>query len=621
MTIFTLVDGQLLLVSLERLHPNIHGIAAVVAVGYAIDRDWLERFITSQLKTFDLQLRYATWQLSSSDSSSPQSNISEFSISLANIKGHHTLVGKIYEYNQNNNNLWWQIGFTISLLFSMSSIALYISHKLVRTTVYSLQAAQEEAHQAKHIAEIANQAKSTFLASMSHELRTPLNGILGYAQILGLDNTLNEEQRDGLDIIQRSGEHLLMLINEVLDLSKIEAGKVELFPCDFHFESFIKTIVDIFVLRTNQKGIQFYYEPVSSLPNLIHADEQRLRQVLINLLGNAIKFTEQGCVTLQVGYDSGHLRFDVIDTGQGIAPEDQAKVFSPFQQVGEYTKKAEGTGLGLAISQKIVGMMNGSLSLHSELGKGSTFTVHLNLPPITNPTEAIALPSDTKMIPIGYKSLQNSLEHERFRILVIDDTPANRTLLKDFLTPLGFLVQTAVDGQEGLALAQSWHPDLICTDIIMPMIDGLELTRLIKKQYPNVPVIALSASAFKTDRDRALAAGCNDFLPKPFYFSDLQNILSQYLNLEWVFAPDAQVAPTNIDNIEPEIDLKLSTEQAFTLFDLAQQGDTLKIQEYTNDLLKQNPQLFAFVHKVQTLAEMFEQDEIMDLVRPYLETD
>ncbi|WP_353570261.1 ATP-binding protein [Candidatus Albibeggiatoa sp. nov. BB20] len=539
-TILTLLEEQLLLVSLEHLRPDIHGVDGLVAIGYIIDKTWLQHFLAAQLHAFDLQLFYSTWQLSVLDSESSQLNWYKFTITLNNIHSSFPLFGKIHETTpQDTTGSSLQIVLTVLLLLTISSIALFISHRLIRITVYSLQQAQDEANQAKHASEIANQAKSTFLASMSHELRTPLNGILGYAQILGFDDDLNEEQRSGLDIIQSSGEHLLMLINEVLDLSKIEAGKIELFSDDVHFDSFIRNVVNIFVLRAREKGIKFHYEPVSSIPNMIHVDEQRLRQVLINLLGNAIKFTDHGSVTLQIGYDSGgHLRFDVIDTGQGIDAANQAKVFNPFQQVGEHLKKTEGTGLGLAISQKIVAMMNGTLSVHSELGKGSTFTVCLNLPPISNINEAMLSQSDTQPIPNGYQMLGHNSTRDKYHILVVDDTPANRTLLKAFLKPLGFVVKTAENGQEGLELAQSWRPDLICTDIVMPVLDGLELTRLIRKQYPDLPIIALSASAFKADHDRAIAAGCNGFLPKPFYFIDLQIILSTNLDLKWTFAAE-----------------------------------------------------------------------------------
>ncbi|MCV6638997.1 ATP-binding protein [Candidatus Albibeggiatoa sp. nov. NOAA] len=614
-TLLTLVDNQLLLVSLERLHLDIHGAEAVVAVGYLLDQAWLQHFIDSQLHMFNVKLAYSTWQLSNLEDVT-QETWSESSIALNNIHSDFELIGKINEVTQYPIALWIQIGLTVLLLAAISSIALYISHRLIRKTVYNLQCAQKEADQAKQAAEVANQAKSTFLASMSHELRTPLNGILGYAQILSFDSSLNEEQCEGLDIIQTSGEHLLTLINEILDLSKIEAGKIELFSADVHLEYFIKTISDIFILRAKNKGIQFNCKLASSLPEFIHVDEQRLRQVLINLLGNAIKFTDQGSVTLKISYEYGYLKFDIIDTGQGISEQDQTKVFSPFQQVGNQTKKSEGTGLGLAISQKIVAMMNGTLSLYSELGKGSIFSVQLHLPPVINPDNA-TLADGTDAIPTGYKVLKQLEAQDKYHILIVDDTPANRTLLKGFLEPLGFIVKEAAHGQEGLELIQSWKPDLICTDIIMPVLDGLELAYQIKSLYPGLPIIAFSASAFKVDRDRALAAGCDDFLPKPFYFKDLQHILSKHLNLEWEFKPNTLT--TKNETIETEGSTVLTASQAKQFFDLAQQGDTLKIQEYANEILIQNPQLKAFMQQIKQLADLFEQDEIIELVEPYLE--
>ena len=336
--------------------------------------------------------------------------------------------------------------------------------------------AQEELHRAKEVADQANKAKSDFLASMSHELRTPLNGILGYAQILKRDPSLTDKQKSGVDIIQRSGDHLLTLINDILDLSKIEAQKLELQLTEFHLPDFLQQIANIIRVRAEQAEISFLYEPVSDLPAGVRGDEKRLRQVLLNLLGNAVKFTEKGGVALKVGYDDAQdfpdlLRFQVEDTGRGI-PHDQLEgIFQPFQQVKNQSQHIEGTGLGLAITKKLVTLMGGELGVTSNPGKGSTFWFTVSLPAVET-SQVKALPVDKTIL--GYKG-------ERKRILVVDDKPTNRGIVLNLLEPLGFHVQEAENGQEALAKITEPSPNLIIMDLIMPVMDGIEATRRIRQ--------------------------------------------------------------------------------------------------------------------------------------------
>src|SRR5919199_3130810 len=310
---------------------------------------------------------------------------------------------------------------------------------------------------AEEAAQAANRAKSEFLANMSHELRTPLNGILGYTQIFKKDKTLTEQQKNGIGIIHQCGEHLLTLINDILDLSKIEARKMELFPKDFYFSEFLECIAEICRIRAEQKGLVLIYETITPLPKVIRADEKRLRQVLINLLGNAVKFTDKGRVTFRVGYQEGKVRFQVEDTGIGIAPNQLEEIFLPFQQVGEYSRETEGTGLGLAISRQLVQMMGASLNVLSTLGKGSVFWLDLDLPEVDQGADVGKV--DERPI-IGFKGSKR-------KVLVVDDKWTNRSVLVNLLEPLGFEVVEATDGLDGLAKAPEFQPDLILMDLVM----------------------------------------------------------------------------------------------------------------------------------------------------------
>lgn len=488
-----------------------------------------------------------------------------------------------------------------------------------------------ELTKAKEAADTANQAKSEFLANMSHELRTPLNGILGYAQILQQDKTFTPKQQQGLSIIHQCGSHLLTLINDVLDIAKIEAQKLDLYPTDFQFETFLLNVKEIFRLKAEQKEIDLTYQVLNRLPSAIHADKKRLRQVLINLLGNAIKFTEQGSVRFKVGVISSaeqsknnqssisnyslpthKIRFQVEDTGVGMTPEQLEKIFLPFEQVGDSVHKAEGTGLGLAISRKIVEMMGSEIKVESTYGKGSTFWFDLDLPEATNLIESAFLKSSQTVL--GYQGKKRT-------IMIVDDRWENRSVIVNMLEPIGFEVIEAEHGQEGLEKAHESQPDLIITDLAMPVMNGWEMTQRLRESeaFKDAIIIASSASVFSLDRQQSLEAGCNDFVPKPVQSEELFNQLQNYLKLEWIYEVQNELTTKTQDTSVPMSKMVVPPANELTaLYQAAKSGYILDIQEEANRLKQLDPQYAAFSEKIVELAEAFEDEAIVKLISIYL---
>ena len=402
-------------------------------------------------------------------------------------------------------------------------------------------------YQAKEAADAANRAKSDFLANMSHELRTPLNAILGFTQILNRDSSLSGEQLEQLSIINRSGEHLLSLINDILDLSKIEAGRLSFCESDFDLYRLLDTVEEMFLLRAEAKGLQLYFKRESEVPRYVRTDEQKLLQILINLLGNAIKFTQEGTVALRVSVGADRpsttlldrvltLQFAVEDTGAGIASDELDHLFEPFVQTEAGRHSGQGTGLGLPISRRFVELMGGDLSVGSIWGQGTTF--QFTIPVELTAAPIVQAPTTSRRV-VGLAPGQ-----PQYRLLVADDRPENRQLLDKLLTPIGFEVREAQNGREAIALWESWLPHLIWMDMRMPVVNGYEATQQIKAHLEGqaTVVIALTASAFDEERAMILSAGCDDFVRKPFREEWIFEKIAQHLGVRYVYAEHPQDA-------------------------------------------------------------------------------
>lgn len=475
-----------------------------------------------------------------------------------------------------------------------------------------------ELREAKEAADAANHAKSDFLANISHELRTPLNGILGYAQILQCSQNIPEKERHNVQIIHQCGSHLLTLINDVLDISKIEARKLELVPTTIHLPAFLQGVVEICRIKAEQKKLKFIYESSENLPIGIETDEKRLRQVLINLLGNAIKFTAKGSVTLAVRVKPNptdpatvHIRFAVQDTGTGIAPEHLERIFLPFEQTEKAKLQTEGTGLGLAISQTIVELMNSQIQVRSELGVGSVFEFEIVCPLAENWIESNTVTNIGRIQ--GYAG-------EPRTILIVDDRWENRSVIVNLLEPIGFSLIEANNGQEGLDKAKEIQPDLIIADLAMPVMSGFEMTRLLRslEAFRKLPIIASSASVSNIDRQQSLEAGYDDFLPKPVSASELLDQLEHHLQLEWIYQADAtEVAAPTTEAASATIVIPSATELT-NLYKAAQAGYVIDIQTEANRLKALDVKYTAFADQVLQLAEEFEDEAIANLIQPHM---
>jgi PAS domain S-box-containing protein len=496
----------------------------------------------------------------------------------------------------------------------------------------------ENMEKAHHQAETANQAKSRFLANMSHELRTPLNGILGYAQLLRQDTTLSDQQRQAISTIERSGQYLLLLINDVLDLSKIESGRMSINPTEIDLFHFLETLVDIIRLQTQQKGLHFYYAPAPDLPRAVRADETRLRQILLNLLSNAVRFTEQGQITFRVsvlpsrgavtttfspaisagGNDPAtqpntpdtkswvNLKFEVEDTGTGIDPRDHDAIFQAFKQVEHPSRGTGGTGLGLSITRRLVTMMSGEIQLTSALGQGSCFTVLLPLP-VTAPSNNTLPTGDSRQI-VGYHHPDGQRT-----ILMVDDSLDTLAILRDLLMPLNFKLVEATTGESALLQAPEASPHLILMDLLLPGVDGYETVHRLHATtaLADVPVIAISAEVSEQMIRDSIAAGFVDFIAKPFSLDVLFHSIGRALNITWLYDRDRSSATKDRPAQLPEMRLP-PLEMLKVLYSLVIIGDIKGVQDWLGDLSDQpaSVEYTHFINHVTNLADEYCLNEI-----------
>jgi PAS domain S-box-containing protein len=482
-----------------------------------------------------------------------------------------------------------------------------------------------ELGKAKEAAEAANKAKSTFIANMSHELRTPLNAILGFSSILAQSQELSKEQRENIGIISRSGEHLLSLINQILDLSKIEADRLTLNEKNFDLHELLNDISDLFKLKASQKGLDLIIDYPDTLPRYVRTDEVKLRQVLINLIGNAVKFVASGKVTLRARsketpiphspFPIPHsLEFEVEDTGPGIAPEELKNLFQAFVQTATGRQTQEGTGLGLVISRKFVQLMGGDITVTSQVGRGTIFK--FNIPANLAEEKELEKKRATRRI------VALAPNQPKYKILIADDKEFNRLLLVKLLTPLGFQLQEAANGREALAVWQELAPDLIFMDMRMPEMDGYEATEQIKSSTKgqSCVIIAVTASVLEEEKEAVLSAGCDDFIKKPIRDSDIWEALERHLGVEFIYEKISskkvvKIKETGEDILTAEAFAVLPDSLLTSLKDALIICDVEEVKQEINAVANYD---VVLADKLRGFADAFNYEKIISLIEGFL---
>jgi signal transduction histidine kinase/CheY-like chemotaxis protein len=494
-------------------------------------------------------------------------------------------------------------------LILLNIIATYAAISLENATLAQAEKAREEA-------EAANQAKSAFLASISHEIRTPMNAILGFTQLLLRDPALTPEQKEYLRAIAKSGEHLLTLINDVLEMSRIEAGRASFNPSCFDLHALLKDLEMMFRDRAGAKGVVFVMDASPEAPRCLVTDEGKLRQVFVNLLDNAVKFTDEGSITVRIYVSEAQprarrLEVEVEDTGAGVSGEDIGRIFNYFEQAAAGKRFQGGSGLGLAISKEFVRMMGGNITVTSEPNVGSVF--RFDVPIEEGKTEDIPKKGEQGRV-LGLRAGQ-----EEVRILVADDTDSNRRLLSKLLSRAGFVVREAVDGEQALKAYEEWRPNLVLMDMAMPVMDGYEATRRLKStpEGMRTPVIAVTASAFVEDRDAIFAAGADDFIRKPFNHQELYEKIQAYLGVAYMYgvedSPSPQVAASSGSQaLRPEALAILPGDLVSQMRDAAVKGHIDRLRVLMDDVQNYSPQT---AEALRNLAAAYDYETLITLLQ------